>query len=272
VEYYTGLIKNLKEREIFVFGSNPEGRHGAGAAKIAKDNYGAIYSKGRGIQGQSYGLVTKNLKPGYVEKSTGIMYPISGVKSVLEYQIINNIKELYDYAISHPKNKFFIAYTNNGYNLNGYTSAELFEMFYIACEGKFPNNIIFNDSFKSIYEKLNKKSNKNNFIVLIANIDSNPKIQNKLNYIYCGTGSALENPFIVIDESDEERDRICEEYIDYLNTNLKDEDKRQQLNNIWKIGKEQGEVILGCICFPKRCHCDTIKDIIDNKQLELNNK
>lgn len=50
-KYWTELlITSLKDNEIFVFGSNPEGRHGAVSAKVAI-KFGAKYGKGRGIQG-----------------------------------------------------------------------------------------------------------------------------------------------------------------------------------------------------------------------------
>jgi hypothetical protein len=44
---------------VFVFGSNKAGRHGKGAALFARQNHGAIYGKGSGIQGNSYGIITK---------------------------------------------------------------------------------------------------------------------------------------------------------------------------------------------------------------------
>lgn len=47
-------------REIFVFGSNLAGRHGKGAALFAKKNHGAIQGQGRGLQGNSYGIPTKD--------------------------------------------------------------------------------------------------------------------------------------------------------------------------------------------------------------------
>ena len=47
-------------REIFVFGSNLAGRHGAGAAKFALENHGAIRHVGVGLQGDSYGIPTKD--------------------------------------------------------------------------------------------------------------------------------------------------------------------------------------------------------------------
>ena len=49
--------------EIFVFGSNLAGRHGAGAALDAKKRWGAIYGRGEGLQGQSYALPTKDATP-----------------------------------------------------------------------------------------------------------------------------------------------------------------------------------------------------------------
>lgn len=47
---------------IFVFGSNREGRHGMGAALHAKLYKGAIYGQARGLQGNSYAIVTKELR------------------------------------------------------------------------------------------------------------------------------------------------------------------------------------------------------------------
>lgn len=49
-----------KPGEIFVFGSNLAGIHGAGAALFAKRNCGAIQGQALGIQGNSYAIPTKN--------------------------------------------------------------------------------------------------------------------------------------------------------------------------------------------------------------------
>jgi hypothetical protein len=51
-------------RDIFVFGSNLAGRHGAGSALEAVRSYGAKYGQGFGFQGSSYAIPTKdrNLK------------------------------------------------------------------------------------------------------------------------------------------------------------------------------------------------------------------
>jgi len=145
---YTGHIKILKENQIFVFGSNPEGRHGAGAAKFALINCGAIYGQGRGLQGQSYGLITKNLKSGYTEPVTGITYINAGIVSVSPEQIIDNIKELYDVANENTDKEFLIGYTINP-NLNGYLPNEMAFMFKSA--GYIPENIVFNNKFAELF-------------------------------------------------------------------------------------------------------------------------
>ena len=51
-------IIKLNENEVFVFGSNLEGSHGAGAAAVAANKFGAIWGQGVGLQGQSYGIPT----------------------------------------------------------------------------------------------------------------------------------------------------------------------------------------------------------------------
>jgi len=58
-------IKELNENEIFVFGSNRQGRHGKGAALTARNKFGAIYGQSQGLQGQSYAIITKELRKEY---------------------------------------------------------------------------------------------------------------------------------------------------------------------------------------------------------------
>lgn len=53
-------ISTLEDNEIFVFGSNESGIHGAGAARFAYDNFGAFYEQGFGLMGQSFGIPTKD--------------------------------------------------------------------------------------------------------------------------------------------------------------------------------------------------------------------
>lgn len=64
-------IKELKENEIFVFGSNKQARHGKGAALTARNKFGAIYGQSEGLQGQSYAIITKELRKEYQPVSLG---------------------------------------------------------------------------------------------------------------------------------------------------------------------------------------------------------
>lgn len=52
------MITELKENEVFVFGSNLRGEHGGGAARQAFDEFGATWEVGEGLSGQSYAFPT----------------------------------------------------------------------------------------------------------------------------------------------------------------------------------------------------------------------
>ena len=91
-------ITSMTGNNIFVYGANPEFRNGAGAAKAARMFGAKPYGSGRGIVGNTYGLITKNLKAGYVEQETGIVYEKAGEKSVSPEMISANIDELYECA------------------------------------------------------------------------------------------------------------------------------------------------------------------------------
>lgn len=141
-------ITSMTGNNIFVYGANPEFRNGAGAAKAARAFGAKPYGSGRGIVGNTFGLITKNLEPGFVEPGTGIKYEKAGERSVSKEQIRENIDELYECARNNPDKKFFIVYKNEGGNLNGYTPKEMWEMF---TEGKqVPENIRFHASFRSL--------------------------------------------------------------------------------------------------------------------------
>lgn len=133
---YEGYITPSQDT-IFVFGSNPEGRHGAGAAKTAREKFGAIYGQGEGLQGNAYALPTKDLR---VKENTGL-------RSISAEQITENIRKMYDVAKQNPSKKFKVAYTNelNETTLNGYSGAEMIKMFKDA--GPIPSNVIFSKNW-----------------------------------------------------------------------------------------------------------------------------
>lgn len=54
----SGRIDTLEKDEIFVFGSNLEGKHLGGAAKAAHNRFGVQWSVGVGLTGQTYAIPT----------------------------------------------------------------------------------------------------------------------------------------------------------------------------------------------------------------------
>jgi hypothetical protein len=52
------VITHLNPNEIFVFGSNQRGAHAGGAARLAKEKFGAQEGVGEGLTGQSYAFPT----------------------------------------------------------------------------------------------------------------------------------------------------------------------------------------------------------------------
>ena len=96
---------------IFVFGSNLAGRHGAGAAKFAKDHKGAKYGQGEGRQGQSYGIPTKDWN----------------IKTLPLERIATHVGEFIFYAKSRPDLIFEV--TPVGCGLAGYRREQIRPMF-----------------------------------------------------------------------------------------------------------------------------------------------
>lgn len=132
-EYTPESISKLKSNEIFVFGSNTQGRHGAGAARVAIEKFGAIYGQAEGLQGNSYGLITTNLDP------MSSKYPLESI-----YQ---NILKLIEFARQNPSLKFYV--TKVGTNLAGYSITEIREQF-IRCINfiTIPYNVVLPKEFE----------------------------------------------------------------------------------------------------------------------------
>jgi hypothetical protein len=74
-------ITKLEPNQIFVFGSNESGRHGAGAARQAL-TWGAIWGQPRGLQGRTYGIPTKNAS---IQKTLSIPKIQTFVNEFIEY-------------------------------------------------------------------------------------------------------------------------------------------------------------------------------------------
>lgn len=96
--------------EVFVFGSNLAGIHGAGAAKQAL-RYGAKYGHGIGLYGNTYAIPTKD----YDIKTL----PLESIRAY-----VDRFKRI---TVANPEVKFFV--TRIGCGLAGYTDKEVAPLF-----------------------------------------------------------------------------------------------------------------------------------------------
>ena len=100
------MIRNLNAQEIFVVGSNLQGMHGGGAARVAVSKFGAIMGQGVGIQGQSYAIPTMQ----------------GGVETIQPY-----VDEFIEFAKAHSEYKFLV--TRIGCGIAGFTDSEVAPLF-----------------------------------------------------------------------------------------------------------------------------------------------
>ena len=110
VEYTPERIHSLATNEVFVFGSNLQGMHGGGAARLAFQKFGAEWGVGVGPTGQTYAIPTMQ----------------GGVDTIAPY-----VDEFIDYARRHTSEKFFV--TRIGCGIAGFTDSEIAPLFREAC-------------------------------------------------------------------------------------------------------------------------------------------
>lgn len=116
--------------QIFVFGSNMSGFHGAGAARAAMDHYGAKWGVAEGITGGSYALPT-------------VRELIEGPRTLDEVKV--SVVKFLDYANENPNMKFFV--TRVGCVLAGFSDAIIAPLFRNA-----PNNCSLPETWKPLLE------------------------------------------------------------------------------------------------------------------------
>lgn len=129
--FHKGFITDLYDNQIFVFGSNTEGRHGAGAAKQARNKFGAIYGQAHGLQGRSWGFVTTELR--------------SGKPEVGAITFLNERDSLYTYAEQNPGIQFLV--TEIGTGLAGKSFKAVAEL---MCKLSIPSNVFLPLSFYEV--------------------------------------------------------------------------------------------------------------------------
>jgi hypothetical protein len=113
-------------KEVFVFGSNLAGIHGAGAAKDAYKKHGARWGKGHGHYGESYALPTKDQ---HIKT-----LPLESIRLFVAAFIV--------YAVSQPDTEFKV--TRIGCGLAGIDDAVMASMFSLV-----PSNCSFDLAWQS---------------------------------------------------------------------------------------------------------------------------
>ena len=125
------FITELKPNEVFVFGSNLQGMHAGGAARIAHERFGAVWDQGVGLQGQSYAIPTMH----------------GGVETIEPY-----VKEFIAFAKTHPEYTFLV--TPIGCGIAGFTSQEIAPLFYHAMDME---NIILPKEFAEVVNDIHER-------------------------------------------------------------------------------------------------------------------
>jgi hypothetical protein len=97
-----GRITHLAPNEVFVFGSNLQGAHGGGAARMAYEHFGAVWGKGVGMYGQTYAIPTMQ----------------GGVETIKPY-----VDEFIDFARKNPDKHFLV--TRIGCGIAGFSPREI---------------------------------------------------------------------------------------------------------------------------------------------------
>jgi len=121
-QYITpNYISELTSDEVFVFGSNREGQHLGGAARLANQKFGAQWGVGVGMTGQCYAIPTMH----------------GGVEQIRPY-----VKEFVDYAFEHPEKLFLV--TRVGCGIAGFDDNDIAPLF---CDATFAHNISLPESF-----------------------------------------------------------------------------------------------------------------------------
>ncbi len=80
-------VDHLFDGEVFVFGSNLQGKHLGGAAKVAVSRYGAVMGQCSGLQGQSYAIPTMNVSLETVRKYVEEFVSFAKVHSDLRFYV-----------------------------------------------------------------------------------------------------------------------------------------------------------------------------------------
>lgn len=115
------FIEELKYDEVFVFGSNKNGNHFGGAARVAYEKFGAEWGVGEGHTGQSYALPTLN----------------EDMEKVTEDELEDSFAKLIQYADDNRQLTFYV--TKVGCGIAGWDINEVRKIFWNAVKRVAPD-------------------------------------------------------------------------------------------------------------------------------------
>lgn len=125
----SNYITQLAPNEVFVFGSNLQGMHGGGAARLAYREFGAEWGQGVGLFGQSYAIPTMQ----------------GGVETIKPY-----VDDFIEFAKNHNELVFLV--TEIGCGIAGFTPQEIAPLFFRAVNEDI-QNIYLPESFYEVIEQ-----------------------------------------------------------------------------------------------------------------------
>jgi hypothetical protein len=131
MKYTPENITHLEPNQIFTYGANEKGVHGAGAAKLALQ-WGAKMGQ-YGLVGQTYGIPTKDKK----------------IQTLPLDKIQVHVDTFLATAFSHTEYEFLVS--KIGCGLAGYRPEDIAPLFKIIKTGVFENVILPEEFYKIIY-------------------------------------------------------------------------------------------------------------------------
>lgn len=134
MKYTPENITSLEPDDIFVFGSNLEGMHLEGPAKVAHEKFGAVMGQGVGLQGQSYAIPTMQ----------------GGIDTIKPY-----VDDFIKFAYECDQNTFYV--TRIGCGIAGFTDEEIAPLFK---EARHLYNVRLPKSFVNIIDSMEEENNK----------------------------------------------------------------------------------------------------------------
>lgn len=127
------MARKRKRRQIFVFGSNNEGKHQTGRARYAKDYKGARNGKSEGLMKDCYAIPIYEYVKDTKTKGHNELKPLSEIKEAID--------RFLEFANERPNLDFVVCSIGTG--LNAYKHIDIAPMF----EGA-PKNCKFDIQWK----------------------------------------------------------------------------------------------------------------------------